>query len=403
MAAVGRSIQKPVEGAQYRGLHLGVPWRVRTGLTAAALAGLLVFGTVGPAVLAADTLQQAQTQEQTVAAQLSAAQATYNQAMNAWSAAIERNDQAVIAEKQAATHLSALTGQLATAKTVLAQDQAAVAQQEVVVGQDQQKADQGLLTIQQNGTVSFLSVLLGANTFGDFLTRLSFLQSLWTLEMSWLHQARAAQAQLQSLEQQQQQQVTTLGTLQTQAGQQVTQLQQDEAAASAAQQDAAAALARADAVAKSLLSEKNGLLAKIQALLAEIDSGSVPWSQVLQDINTLAAQFGISAALVEAVVLQESGGNAAAKSGAGAQGLMQLMPSTAAALGVTNPYNPVQNLTGGITYLLEQLKRFNGNMTLALAAYNAGPYAVKEYGGVPPYRETQNYVRDVMALYQEGK
>jgi soluble lytic murein transglycosylase-like protein len=96
-------------------------------------------------------------------------------------------------------------------------------------------------------------------------------------------------------------------------------------------------------------------------------------------------------------VSQESGFDPNARSGAGALGLTQLMPGTAASLGVSNPLDPAQSLQGGAKYLRQQLDRFGGDERLALAAYNAGPGAVARYGGVPPYSETQNYVNSVMA------
>ena len=115
------------------------------------------------------------------------------------------------------------------------------------------------------------------------------------------------------------------------------------------------------------------------------------------EIDAAAASNGIDPALLKGLVSQESGFDPNARSGAGALGLTQLMPGTAAGLGVTNPLDPVQSLQGGAKYLRQQLDRFGGDEKLALAAYNAGPGAVQKYGGVPPYRETQNYVNSVLS------
>jgi soluble lytic murein transglycosylase-like protein len=115
------------------------------------------------------------------------------------------------------------------------------------------------------------------------------------------------------------------------------------------------------------------------------------------EIDAAAASNGIDPALLKGLVSQESGFDPNARSGAGALGLTQLMPGTAAGLGVTNPLDPAQSLQGGAKYLRQQLDRFGGDEKLALAAYNAGPGAVARFGGVPPYRETQNYVNSVLS------
>ena len=115
------------------------------------------------------------------------------------------------------------------------------------------------------------------------------------------------------------------------------------------------------------------------------------------EIYAAAAKYGIDPALLRGLIRQESNFNPSAGSPAGAQGLCQLMPGTAAALGCTNPMDPVQNIDAGAKYLRQQLDAFGGDVTKALAAYNAGPGAVQRYGGVPPYAETQNYVRQVQA------
>ena len=114
-------------------------------------------------------------------------------------------------------------------------------------------------------------------------------------------------------------------------------------------------------------------------------------------IEAAAQQYGLDPSLLESVIAQESGFDPNATSPAGAQGLMQLMPTTAASLGVTNPYDPAQSIDAGARYLSQQLKSFGGDASLALAAYNAGGGAVQRYGGIPPYSETQNYVQQVLA------
>ncbi len=113
-------------------------------------------------------------------------------------------------------------------------------------------------------------------------------------------------------------------------------------------------------------------------------------------IEQAAAHYGIDPSLLYGLIEQESGFDPSAKSSAGAAGLTQLMPSTAASLGVSEPLNPAQSIEGGARYLSQLLHQFAGNTTDALAAYNAGPGAVEQYGGVPPYPETQQYIAKVL-------
>lgn len=141
----------------------------------------------------------------------------------------------------------------------------------------------------------------------------------------------------------------------------------------------------------------------VSAAMAQPSASPAPVAppQIDRLVGQNANAWGVDPALVKAIIANESGFDANATSKTGAQGLMQLEPGTAADLGVANAYDPAQNVWGGTRYIKGLLDRFNGDVRLAVAAYNAGPGAVEKYGGVPPYAETQSYVENVLGAYQK--
>lgn len=132
-------------------------------------------------------------------------------------------------------------------------------------------------------------------------------------------------------------------------------------------------------------------------------SSFMPTTASLEEIFEEASRtYNVPKNLIKAIAKAESDFNPNATSGAGAQGIMQLMPATARELGVTDAYDPYQNIMGGTKYISQMLQKYDGNVSLALAAYNAGSNNVAKYGGIPPFKETQNYVAKITGYLNEG-
>ncbi|WP_419961416.1 lytic transglycosylase domain-containing protein [Psychrobacillus sp. BM2] len=150
-------------------------------------------------------------------------------------------------------------------------------------------------------------------------------------------------------------------------------------------------------VPSNLNSGQNSLAEVISSYSSAFTNNGTNFEEI---IKKAATTYNVPEKLISSIIKQESNFNPSATSSAGASGLMQLMPGTAKYLGVTNSLDPEQNIMGGAKYISQMLSQFDGNIETALAAYNAGPGAVKKYDGIPPYKETQNYVQKVMNYFQ---
>ncbi|MCY0881421.1 MAG: transglycosylase SLT domain-containing protein, partial [Firmicutes bacterium] len=291
-----------------------------------------------------------------------------------------------------------------------------------------------LQLIEERGSIGYLSVLLGAHSFGDFITRAAMLGQVASSAAQAVQTLKTDEAALAVQKSQMAQQVKLLAQAKDQMAQRQTVLASEKAALQSEYQQSQALHQQAEYTAQSdngsiaanaqevqalqnqqkqisgninaLGSQLSQIVSQIQSLLAQYNTGSISqeglYNAMLPLVQPIAAQENLPPALVIAVITEESGGNPDAVSPAGAIGLMQLEPQTAKDLGISPSelYNPQENLVAGCMYLRDMLNMFQNSLSLALSAYNAGPGAVEENGDqvVPA---TMGYVDNIEALYQQ--
>jgi soluble lytic murein transglycosylase-like protein len=415
---------------------------------AAATAGAFLALSAGMGTAAAVSVAQLQQEQATLEGQLAAERAQYAQ------------DQAQAAQTLQAIHT--LSQQLATAQAAMASTSARLAMvtatlqktqallastqsqyqqtlsryrvtaQQLVATQRHLAYENQLLSAQlqlmeEHGSIGYLAVVLGAHSFRDFVSRLYLLGQLAAQAAQAVAAVKADEAVLAS------EKATLAASAQALAARQrdlametaLVQREQAQVAALKAQQAHQAAVLEAglaynrslesrlaqqeraaEAAMSYLAQEIDRITAQIESLLAQFNGGYLSRRQLYDRLYPLvapiAARFGLSPALVIAVITEESGGNQAARSVTGAIGLMQLEPGTAAEMGI-NPYDPYDNVVGGCTYLHQMLGYYHGNLSLALSAYNAGPGAVDSYLAAHPGAQvlpyTAAYVDNILALY----
>lgn len=299
-----------------------------------------------------------------------------------------------------------------------------------------------LQLIEERGSVGYLDVILGAHSFSDFISRAELLGQVASSAAQELKTIKSEEAAYTLDEANLQKETSFLTQATASINQHKTLLANEQSLLTAEKQHAVVLNAEAQQAASSLAnglvnrqhlvgqlqaqkgqlasgmsslqSRISSLVSEIQSLMSQFNAGGLTrqalYNAMLPLVSPIAQQWGVPAPLVIAVITEESGGNSQVVSSAGAIGLMQVEPGTAQVIAahvglsastvMQELYNPEDNVELGTYYLHYLLGTFGGNVDLAIAGYNAGPGAVQQYGGIPPYPQTQQYVRNVSALYQ---
>lgn len=299
--------------------------------------------------------------------------------------------------------ISTLNAQIQTLQGELTQETGIYQEKQKQFAAVKVQAESVMRWQQTHGLVTMLSVMLQVQSFQAFVSRLSLVSQIFKAQSRTLHELASLETSIQATITQENAQKASLAADLSQVAARQAQLvvsQNKEKSLLATYDAKQQTLLAAD---KKLQSEQADLSKEIAQLAQDIQAGQLTYDQIYAMVSVIAVAYGIDPKLVMAVIREESGGYTTATSKVGAEGLMQLMPGTAKDWGVQDPYDPKQNLQGGIALLSYLITHYNGNIPLALAAYNAGPGAVARYGNqIPPYPETQRYVANIMALYNEG-
>ncbi len=432
------------------------------GKTAFALVGATFLVLTGPMMVYAASLQQLQQEETQAQSQLASEQSQYEQTQMAIGQATQAIGSLNQQLSQAQAEIGSTSQKLTSTKAEMQQTQGLLSSTEtqLVKTQDELNATEAnyqktkaliaqtqanlveegkllsgqLQLIEERGSVGYLDVLLGAQSFSDFVSRLDLLGQVAGQAATEVDIIKADEAQENKEKVSLKAEAALLSSAQTSLAAHQALLQREQSvlaqeesqtlvlrnqAVSQAQQAASTLAQKKQQIAalqnqkgqlsqniSQLGSQVSQIASQIQSLLSQFNQGSLSqrglYNAMMPLVSPIAQQDNLPPALVIAVITEESGGNAGAVSSAGAIGLMQLEPGTAEVLGISPAAlsNPQQNLVAGCLYLRDLLNMFGGNLSLALSAYNAGPGAVQAAGNqVLPY--TQGYVNNIEGLYAE--
>jgi soluble lytic murein transglycosylase-like protein len=368
---------------------------------AALVLAMLALVALGPQVASAYTGNPA-----VLRAELHATEQRYGTAQTRLGTLRARQEAALGALDRIDGQLRLATASLRRDTAALAADRALLAEDQAALAHDRRRVTAlkgdaaAVLQYQQvlgAAPLDTLVTILDARTLGGLMTRLDEMAQIGAFTGGVVHAAQVVETRMRRVTAQMARRRLQAARVRARAAATEAALAQERLRESALTTRLAEATRQVSALVSLLGERASSLRIALLELVAKIRSGRVPPGQVFALVQAIARRYGVDPLLVWAVIDVESGGDATAVSTAGAEGLMQLMPGTARGLGVSNPFNPSQNISGGVRYLAMLIRHYHGNLALALAAYNMGPAAVDRYGGrLPPDPGVRAYVATVL-------